>query len=449
MKRTFLFVLLLFCTTFIFAQIEVWQWAKQAGGTDWDEGHSIAIDSSGNSYITGDFRSSSITFGTITLTNSSNESSDIFVAKLDSNGNWLWARQAGGGGWDKGYGIAVDASGNSYVTGSFSGSATFGTTTLTSSIYDCDIFVAKLDSNGNWLWTKQTDRTSSVCGYSIAVDSNGSSYVTGNFIGNTTFGTTTLTSNVSWDIFVAKLDSNGNWLWANQAGGTDWDEGNSIAVDASGNSYVTGYFYNSVSFSTTTLTSSGSYDIFVAKLDSNGNWLWAKRAGGTDWDEGNSIAVDASSNIYVTGYFSISATFGTTTLTSSGYDDIFVAKLDSSGNWLWAKHAGSTISDAGESITVDSSGNSYITGYFKYSASFGTITLTSSGVKDIFVAKLDSNGNWVWAKQTGGKYNDYAESIAVDANGNSYVIGYFPGSATFGTITLTSSGDEDIFVAKL
>ena len=143
---------------------------------------------------------------------------------------------------------------------------------------------------------------------------------------------------------VALFAQNEDWIWANQAGGTGYDDtGYSIAVDANGNSYVTGSFFGSATFGTTTLTCSGNFGIFVAKMDINGNWLWAKQAMGTYSNYGNDIAVDANGNSYVTGYFWGNATFGTTTLTSSGEKDIFVAKLDSNGNWLWAKQAGEQI----------------------------------------------------------------------------------------------------------
>ena len=453
MKKTFLLFILALCSLALFAQNEDWLWAKQAGGISGDKGYSIAVDAYGNSYITGYFRESA-TFGTTTLTSSSDYGSDIFVAKMDINGNWLWAKQAGGTDYHGGYGIAVDANGNSYVTGYFSGSATFGTTTLTSSGYE-DIFVAKLDINGNWLWAKQAGGTSSDIGYGIAVDAYGNSYVTGYFKSSScSFGTITLTSSGYEDIFVAKLDINGNWLWAKQAGGTSEDGGTSIAVDANGNSYVTGSFKESANFGTTTLTSSGSWDIFVAKIDHNGNWLWAKQAGGTDNDGGISIAVDDNGNSYVTGgFYGSSCSFSTITLINSSieYSDIFVAKIDYNGNWLWAKQAGGTGYDAGYGIAVDTNGNSYVTGEFDGSATFGTTTFTSSGGSDIFVAKLDSNGNWLWAKQAGGTDDDYGKGIAVDNNGNSYVTGYFWSSATFGTTTLTSSSDygSDIFVTKL
>ncbi|HPI42519.1 MAG TPA: SBBP repeat-containing protein [Candidatus Cloacimonas acidaminovorans] len=448
MKKTFLLFILALCSIALFAQNEDWHWAKKAGGTGGDYCRSIAVDDNGNSYVTGVFEGSA-TFGTTTLTSSGQY--DIFVAKMDINGNWLWAKKAGGTSYDYGLGITVDANGNSYVTGYFLESATFGATTLTSSGNE-DIFIAKLDINGNWLWAKKAGGTSYDYGCCIAVDDNGNSYITGFFCSSScSFGNTTLTSSGSDDIFVAKLDSNGNWLWAKKAGGQSNDGGRSITVDDNGNSYVTGDFSGSATFGTTTLTSSGyyDYDIFVAKLDINGNWLWAKKAGGQSNDGGRSITVDDNGNSYITGCFWGSATFGATTLTSSGDLDIFVAKLDINGNWLWAKQAGGTDFDYGYGIAVDDNGNSYVTGYFRSSATFGTTTLTSSGYEDIFVAKLDSSGNWLWAKKAGGTSYDKGYSIAVDVNGNSYVIGYFSGSATFGTTTLTSSGDTDIFISKI
>jgi hypothetical protein len=452
MKKTFLIVLLLLSCVFIFAQLNPWLWATKAGGTSGDNGYCIAVDGSGNSYVTGGFEGTAI-FGSTTLESSGSQ--DIFVAKLDNRGNWLWAKKAGGTDSDYGYGIAVDASGNSYVTGYFySATATFGSTTLTNNGF-ANIFIAKLDSSGNWLWAKNAGYSG--CGTSgngIAVDASGNIYVTGDFSGSATFGSITLTSNGDSDIFIAKLDSSGNWLWAKNAGGTDYDYGQGIAVDASGNSYVTGYFESTTAtFGSTTLTSSGFSDIFVAKLDSSGNWLWIKNAGGTDYYEGCGIAVDTSGNSYVIGWFEGSATFGSATLTSNGDDDIFVTKLDSSGNWLWAKKAGGTDYYEGCGIAVDASGNSYITGFFSDSATFGSTTLTSNGYCDIFIAKLDSSGNWLWAQNAGGTGSDWGHGIAVDAIGNSYVTGYFfSTAATFGNITIYGSGtvyNTDIFVVKV
>ena len=454
MKKTFLIVLLLFSYIFIFAQLNPWLWTKNAGGISEDWSYNIAVDVSGNSYITGYFKGSA-TFGSTNLT--SKGCIDIFIAKLDSSGNWLWAKKAGGTDWDGGLGIAVDASGNSYVTGYFADSAIFGSTTLTGNEGD-NIFVAKLDSNGNWLWVKKAGGTGYDGGLGIEVDASGNSYVTGDFSGTVTFGSTTLTSRGNSDIFVAKLDSSGNWLWAKKAGGKGYDKGHGIAVDAVNNIYVTGIFEGSATFGSTTLINKSSeyyYDIFIAKLDSSGNWLWAQNAGGTGSDWGNGIAVDASGNSYVTGYFDSDATFGSTTLTSNGGNDIFVAKLDSSGNWLWAKNAGASDTDSGNGIAVDASGNSYVTGYFLSTATFGDITLTSNGGADIFITKLDHSGNWLWAKNAGGTGGE-GNGIAIDNNGNSYVTGILfcndTDSATSENITSYESDESlniDIFVAKV
>jgi len=444
--QRFILVSVLFCLALVLgAQTPEWLWAVRAGGTSGDYGYGIALDAAGNCYLTGYFRDSA-SFGPYTLTSSGSD--DIVAAKLDPNGNWLWAVRAGGTSEDRGYGIAVDASGNCYLAGYFYGSASFGPYTLTSS-GSYDIFAAKLDTSGNWLWAVRAGGTLHDYGFGIAVDATGNSYLTGWFQGNASFGSYPLTSSGWNDIFAAKLDSNGNCLWAVRAGGTSWDFGYGIAVDVAGNCYLTGIFDGTASFGPYTLTSSGQRDIFTAKLDTSGNWLWAFRAGGTFDDYGRGIAVDASGNAYLTRYFYWIASFGPYTLMSSGYNDIFAAKLDPNGNFLWAVRAGGTSLDSGFDIAVDAVGNCYLTGIFRGNAGFGPYTLTSSGDYDIFVAKLDTYGNWLWAVRAGGAYEDHGIGIAMDSAGNCYLAGYFYGSASFGPYTLTSSGGTDIFVAKL
>jgi len=423
-------------------------WAKQAGGANNDNGNEIAVDGSGNSYITGGFQGTA-TFGNTTLTSAGEY--DLFIAKIDEDGNFLWAKKVGGVGPEYGNSIAVDGSGNSYITGFFYGTATFGNTTLTSAGYD--IFIAKTDASGNFLWAKKAGGTNYDSGNSIAVDGSGNSYITGYFFGTATFGNTTLTSAGWTEIFIAKIDASGNFLWAKKAGGANNDSGYSIAVDGSGNSYTIGGFEGTATFGNISLTSvkdaNGKFtkDIFIAKIDGNGNFLWAKQAGGANNDSGNSIAVDGSGNSYITGSFDGTITFGNTTLTSAG-SDIFIAKLDGSGNYLWAKKTGGTSVDSGNSIAVDGSGNSYITGFFYGTATFGNTTLTSAGGGDVFISKLDNNGNFIWTKKADGTGDDSGNSIAIDGSGNSYTIGNFQGTATFGNTTLTSAG-YDIFIAKI
>jgi len=386
-KRIFSLLVLLIISVFVCAQAPEWQWATQAGGDSGDFGFGITVDNAGNTYVTGFFNGTA-TFGSYSLSGYG----DIFVAKMDANGNWLWATQAGGGGTsgDFGFGITVDDAGNSYVIGSFHGTATFGFYSLPSSGYE-DIFVAKLNATGNWLWATQAGGTSNDRGYGITIDDAGNSYVTGGFQGTATFGSYYLTSS-SIDIFVAKMDEDGNWLWVTQAGGTESSFGHGITIDNEGNSYVTGYFRDTATFGSHSLTSNGNADIFVAKMDANGNWLWATQSGGGGYDEGNGITIDDTGNSYVTGTFDYTATFGSYTLPCYGYADIIVAKMDSIGNWIWATRAGGTYDgyygDSGKGITIDDAGNSYVTGYFQGTAFFGYYSISGSGYEDIFVAKL-------------------------------------------------------------
>jgi hypothetical protein len=291
-------------------------------------------------------------------------------------------------------------------------------------------------------------------GYAIAVDASGSSYTTGKFQGSMTVGDTTLTyAGGSEDIFIIKLDSSGSPVWARDFGGTGFDFGLDIAVDASGSSYTTGSFQGSMTVGDTTLTSAGgSQDIFIIKLDSSGSPVWARDFGGTSLDYGYAIAVDESGSSYTTGYFQGSMTVGKTTLTSAGGSvDIFIIKLDSSGSPVWARDFGGTSTDNAYHIAVDESGSSYTTGSFQGSMTVGDTTLTSAGgSKDIFIIKLDSSGSPVWARDFGGINVDIGLGIAVDASGSSYTTGPFQGSMTVGDTTLTSAGgSQDIFIIKL
>ena len=459
-KLTLLFItFLIFNLSFIisYAQAPNYLWAKSAGGTSDDEAFSVAVDASGNSYVTGYFSSATISFGSTTLTNAG--SADIFLAKYDANGNVLWAKSAGGTGDDEANSVAVDASGNCYVTGYFfSPTISFGSTTLTNA-GGYDIFLAKYDATGNVLWAKSVGGISDEQATSVAVDASGNTYMAGLFTSTTlVFGSTTLTDSgtgYSSDIFLSKYDSNGNVIWAKSAGGTSDDKTLSVAVDVSGNSYVTGWFSSStLNFGSTSLANTGNYEMFLAKYDASGNVLWAKKPVGSGTDYGNSIAVDVSGNSYVSGFFQGNTiTFGSTILTNAGGGgtDIFLAKYNTTGNLLWAKSAGGIGHDYASSVAVDTTGNCYVAGFFMDAAiPFGSTILPHVGASDIFIAKYDTTGNVLWAKSAGGTGSDWGSSVAVDVFGNSYVSGYFRSpTISFGSTTLTDVGGYDIFLEKL
>jgi hypothetical protein len=365
-----------------------------------------------------------------------------------------WAKSIGSSfGSAVGKGISVDNNGKCYITGLFSGTVIFDTIPLTTYGSGDNIFIAKYDHNGNCLWAKKAGGTYEDGGNSIFIDMEGNSYITGAigvFGGTATFDTIKLTGTGAWDIFIAKYDSNGKCIWAKLAGGSNINWGNSIAVDKHGNSFVTGYFNGSTYFDSIKLTGYALSDIFLAKYNEQGSCIWVKQAGGSsDYESGYSVSTDTSGNSYLTGSFQGSAIFDSIHLTSFGKMDIFVAKYDSNGNCLWAKQLGGNDNDLGYGISTDVWGNCYVTGYFTGTASFGTVQLTATGSNDIFVAKFDANGNCIWAKSAGGTNNNYGFGISVDIMGNSYVTGLFNGNATFGAIQLQSYNmSTDIFITK-
>jgi len=242
-----------------------------------------------------------------------------------------------------------------------------------------------------------------------------------------------------------------SYQWAQGEGGTNEDRAFGVATDIWGNVYVTGSFRSTATFGTTVFSSAGVEDAFLAKYDSSGNFLWAKRFGGQSIDIGYDAATDDSGNCYIAGVFYNIGMFGSITLQSSGTGDaeIFILKTDSSGTILWAKSAGSPDYDLARGLTV--SGNKiYVTGVFSDTAAFDAVTVNGAGLQDVFLARYDLNGNAQWAIAGGGTGYDVGYGVATDAAGNACVTGYFQSQASFGTIPLTNASAlyVDMFVFK-
>ena len=475
-KSTILMFLVLFVTINMNAQ--TLKWAKKMGGNIGENSRSIAVDALGNVYTTGNFQGT-VDFdpgpGTFNL---NTYGFSIFISKLDSSGNFIWAKRIGLTGTNTSKSITLDAFGNVYITGWFEGTVDFdpgiGTYYMTPNGL-ADIYISKFDSAGNFIWAKQMGGANYANGLSIALDLLGNIYTMGCFNGTSDFdpgvGIYNLTPVGNYDIFISKLDSSGNFIWAKSMGGINYDEGCSFVIDGSGNVYTTGRFegtadfdpgpgiYNLTSFSTLFT------DIFISKLDSLGNFVWAKQMGGTDYDIGYSIALDALGNVYTTGSFEGTADFNpgvdtvNLTSTSAGYNT-FITKLDSAGNFIWAKQVGGNLSCIGNTITIDTLGNVYTSGSFSGSSDFdpgiGVHELNSVGIvgaTDIFISKLDSSGNFIWAKRMGGTMNDFGSAIYLNSSGTVYLTGNFGGTADFnpgpGLNCLTSNGYSDIFIIKL
>jgi len=430
-----------------FAQIVDWQWANHISTNYSEYSSDMVTDNSGNSYVTGYFYQT-VNIGPFTLT--SQGSQDIYIAKTDAAGNWLWAIRAGGAGAETPLKLALDDSGNLYLSGYFDGAAVFGSSTLNcAGVYD--LFVAKLSSSGTWQWATRAGGTLYDTAECLALDSAGNIYVGGYFEIAASFGSTNLTSAGGNDLYVAKLNSSGSWQWAKRGGGPGYDLVTSISVDGSGNCYATGTYRGTSSFGTTNLTCPGSQDLFVIKLSSSGNWLWAKGTGTTTWAYNTGIVTDSGGNSFLAGMFAGSVTLGSQTLVSAGSADILVGKIDSDGNWLWSTKAGGSSTDRGDFITLDNFGNILVAGYFYGTADIAGTTLISNGQMDVFVAKLSGTGDWKWSRQAGGSSYDYCSGLTYVNGGHIIISGFFQNSITIGNQTLhnPTTGYTDVFVAGL
>ncbi len=450
------------------AQTANFQWAKGIGGSFDDIGESIVVDGAGNLYTSGAF-SATVDFdpGPGTFTMSAISSSDIFITKFDASGNFIWAKQMKGNLYGDCSSIKLDASGNLNACGCFAGTIDFdpgiGTYTINGGSYSS--YVLKLDPNGNLLWAKQF---SADVIYKLDVDVFGNVYSTGGFVGSVDFDPGVAVYNLTsvngyHDAFISKLDANGNFIWARQFSSISVDEGYCITSDALGNTYTSGSFMGTIDFdpsaATLNLTPIGVSDAFILKLDPAGDLIWVKQIG--NLDGGFSLAVDKHNNIYSTSCFQSTVDFdpgaGVFNLTSAGSDDIYILKLDSAGNFKWAKRFGSPLQDIARSLSLDGSGNVYSTGTFKgvtdFDPSATTYTLASVGSDDVYVSKLDSTGNFIWAKQFGGVLADQGYWLTLDASDNIYTVGVYSSSANFdigiSNFSLTSNGGGDIFIHKM
>jgi Beta-propeller repeat len=373
---------------------------------------------------------------------------------------------------DLGQSVAVDSSGNVYITGSFRGTVDFdpgtGTDSHTSAGEE-DIFLTKINADGSYGYTKTMGYTDHDYGQSVAVDSGGNVYITGYFGGTVDFnpgGTAdSHTSEGLEDIFLTKINADGSYGYTKTMGGTNDDYGQFVAVDGSDNVYVTGFFQETVDFNpggtADSHMSKGLEDIFLTKINADGSYGYTKTMGGTDHDEGQSVAIDGSDNAYITGYFSganvdFDPGTGTDDHTSAGLEDIFLTKINADGSYGYTKTMGGTDHDYGRSLAVDSSDNVYITGSFQGTSDFdpgtGTDNHTSKGLDDIFLTKINFDGTYDLTETMGGTNQDFGRSVTVDDSVNVYLAGYFQETVDFdpgaGTDNHTSNGEEDIFLTK-
>lgn len=384
-----------------------------------------------------------------------------------------WAKHLGGSGIDYANNIVSDAAGNVFGTGHINAVADFdpgpGVQNISGSGSN-NIYINSLDAQGNYRWAYAFGTTGFNFGNGIAVDQQGDVYVIGDFEGTIDFdpgpGVASVTANGGASVFIVKFSNTGVFQWVRTFGGTGIDIGNGVYCGPSGNVYVCGVFQNQVNFNPSgtpvNITSNGFYDIFVAKFSSEGNLVWARGLGGSNSDHAKGLTVDADENVITTGYFSGSASFqagssGPISLSSVGSDDIYVHKMDANGNTLWAKNAGGNGLDWGDKVSVDANGNILAIGFFRETADFdpgpGVANFTSAGNSDGYVWKLSPQGDYVWAYRIGGSALDIAYGVGAVSSGDIFVSGTFLGTVDFdqgmGTTSRTSAGSGDVYLLKI
>lgn len=473
------------CTQHAGAQGLSLEWARSLQGKgDNNPGNGIAFDTAGNVYVAGVFTDTldcdpgpGVAL-LIPATLSSQAPAfirNVFIAKYTAAGNYVWSRQISGNdvdfwGWPRG--LTVDAKGNVIVTGSLSDSADFDPgpgSAIRHSAGDRDIFLAKYDKDGNYLWAQSMGGTQGDWASSVASDTAGNVFISGAFGGVCDFepgaGVTALTATGFQDNFVAKYAVNGNLLWARRMGSINGTgNSNGIAVDIQGNVYTTGAFENTATFSETnfTLTSYGDWDAYLLKHSADGSFVWAKNIGSPGGvDYGYDVATDKHGNVYACGYFQSAADFdpgpGTALLNASALYTAYLAKYNTDGDYQWALGVGDGYMNMFQSVSTDGIGNVYTCGFFMGSPDFdpgaGVASLTASGLNACIARYNAENGHYLWAGTLESASDNNAASLVTDISGTTYVTGSFtaltdmdPGASSD---MHTPMGNSDLYLLKL
>ncbi len=372
----------------------------------------------------------------------------VFLCQTLFSQSWEWTEKVGSSSADVSESVVVDHMGDIIIAGKFGGSATIGTTNISSNGLE-DMFVAKYDSLGNNIWIKTAGGTIKDEGLAVTCDFTGNVYVTGHFKSQATFGTTQVTGGSIENFFVAKYSSTGNFQWVKTSSGPGKSIGKGMECDMNGNVLVTGYFQDTCVFGTNTIISPDFKNVFTVKYSPSGNLLWLANGGG-DYDAwASSLSTDDYCNSYITGAFKDTAYFGSKTIISQGGNDVFLVKYDSSGNCTWAVRGGGNNNDYGNGMRVDPLNNIAVTGSFFDTVTFSPAApIITNGSKDGFVVYYNPQGNALWARTMGGLQQDKGIDVDGDKDGNIYVTGFVNGIAQFNTIIDTGRGGDDVFIAK-
>lgn len=375
---------------------------------------------------------------------------DVFLFALDPAGKLLWTKRFGDADDQRGADLAVDAQGNVVLTGTFSGTIDFGEGPLsTTGGFDADVFVAKLDSNGNPLWGKKFGDASPQRGSGIAVNAAGQIFLTGGFSGEIDFGTGALTSAGDSDVFIARLAPDGTAQWSARFGDAAAQAGTRVAADENGGVFVAGDVDGVINLGGGPLASAGATDIFVAHFGASGAHLFSQHYGGAGVDRGGSVAAAGQGAVVVTGFFSSEIDLGSGPVTTTGDFDGFVMKIGADGKTIWARLFGGAGPELATDVAADVANNVIVGGTFAGTMLYPGGATDSAGVEDVFVAKLDPAGSLVWLRRYGDAEKQEGNAVATDGMGDVFFAGRYYGAPDFGGGPLPSPSGVGGFVAKL
>ncbi len=457
-------ITLLLLASIAFGQATLFDKIIHDGSASADYGYDIFVDGNGNKYITGKYKST-IDFGQgVSITPINNY--DAFVAKYDVDNNIQWAKSIGGNITDEGNAVTVDGNGDVIVAGVFFSSINFGTDTLFSA-GNIDIFVVKFDSDGNYIWMKHGYTENQEKPSDIQVDSQGNYILLGYYDVNDSLtlpfnfeGLELTTSKGERDVFVIKMDSDGNPLWGVTGGGADNDYPGGLVIDENDNIYFNGNYDNvEATFGTTVLPNNDNgYELFLAKVSSSGSYEWAVSANGPGDDKG--FAIDyidmgdvEGGVVLVAGSFrdSLFTSINDEPLISVGGNDIYVLVYSDAGGFLNRFAFGGDADDEAKAVNIiqGTMGDYYVSGITKSDLITPNDTLYNYGKRDVFVMRMEAE-NIIWAKNYGGSSDDYLNASVIDATGTVYFGGNFKSSTgEFNPFSLTSKGNYDFWLGQM
>jgi hypothetical protein len=428
-------------------------WAKRFGDVQDDNGNDVAADGAGNVYAVGSFRGTA-DFGGGPVASAG--LTDAYLAKYDPTGALLLARRWGDAADQIASGVAVDGAGSIYVAGSFQGTIDFGAPTAPlASAGSNDVFLAKLDTAGAPLWAKRFGDANlqGLAGKGVVVDAAGNAVIAGAFQGSIDFGAGPIASGGMDDAFLARFDASGALVWGHGFGDGSPQQARGVALGPGGRVAITGTVQGSMNFGGGhVVTSAGGHDVFVAVFDAAGACVWAKAFGDAADQDGRAVAFDAAGNVWVTGSFQGSVSFGGGALTAQGTGtNLFVATLDPTGAWVRSQRYGdgAGTGQSGRGVAVDGAGNVLVAGEFGGAMDFGAGPITSAGANDAFLAKLTPALAPLWVNRYGDGSIQSLNAVATDPSLNVLVTGPFRATMDFGVTALISAGGTDAYLAKI